>query len=124
MDIITKARLVNVGIRKMKDTIQEIEGQLEEFSSTNDALMLLSSLYFEGDMFKLLLSPIEVLKLQPRSKNHLHNGGIEIVSQLICKTPEDLLSLRNFGDTSLKDVKEKLTENNLSLGMKFMIIPV
>jgi len=124
MNIIQRTRLVHEGISKARNLNQKIGKQLELLSSINDTLILLSSLHLEGETFELLMSPVEFLELSVRSENQLKYGGVEIVSQLVSRTPEELLALKNFGVTSLKDVKERLTANRLSLGMKFTIVPL
>jgi len=40
------------------------------------------------------------------------------VRDLVSRSDQELLEVRNFGETTLKEVKEKLQENGLTLGMK------
>jgi DNA-directed RNA polymerase subunit alpha len=64
---------------------------------------------------KDLLEPIEQLELSVRSRKCLASLGVKTVGDLISKTPEELLSCKNFGQTSLKEVQEKLNQLGLSL---------
>ncbi|MCX7956623.1 MAG: DNA-directed RNA polymerase subunit alpha [Endomicrobia bacterium] len=66
----------------------------------------------------LLSQPIDVLDLSNRPKNCLKNANIETISQLVQKTEDDLKSLQNLGEKSLEEIKQKLKEKDLSLGMK------
>jgi len=66
---------------------------------------------------KLNLSLAE-LELSVRATNCLESEGIATVRELVSRTEEELLEVRNFGDTTLKEVNQKLKEKNLSLGMK------
>jgi DNA-directed RNA polymerase subunit alpha len=66
---------------------------------------------------KLSLSLAE-LELSVRATNCLESEGITTVRDLVIRTDEELLEVRNFGETTLKEVKSKLQERNLHLGMK------
>ncbi|MFO0981727.1 MAG: DNA-directed RNA polymerase subunit alpha C-terminal domain-containing protein [Planctomycetota bacterium] len=65
----------------------------------------------------ILLSPIEELDLSVRAKNCLDAENIATVRDLVTRTEADLLRMRNFGKTSLKEIKKKLQDLDLSLGM-------
>ena len=66
---------------------------------------------------KLNMSLAE-LELSVRATNCLESEGITTVRDLVIRTDEELLEVRNFGETTLKEVKIKLQERNLYLGMK------
>ncbi len=62
-----------------------------------------------------LEKPIEDLDLSVRSYNCLKRAGINTLGELIEKSEEDMMRVRNLGKKSLKEVKQKLEEMNLSL---------
>ncbi|MFO8063309.1 MAG: DNA-directed RNA polymerase subunit alpha [Spirochaetota bacterium] len=66
---------------------------------------------------KLLDTPVEELELSVRSSNCLKNANIRTIGDLTSKTEEEIGKTRNFGKKSLQEIKEKLSEWNLSLGM-------
>ena len=66
---------------------------------------------------KLLETPVEELELSVRSSNCLKNANIRSIGDLTSRTEEDIAKTRNFGKKSLQEIKEKLAEWNLSLGM-------
>jgi DNA-directed RNA polymerase subunit alpha len=66
---------------------------------------------------KLNMSLAE-LELSVRATNCLETEGITTVRDLVIRTDEELLEVRNFGETTLKEVKAKLAERGLQLGMK------
>jgi DNA-directed RNA polymerase subunit alpha len=66
---------------------------------------------------KLNMSLAE-LELSVRATNCLESEGITTVRDLVNRTDEELLEVRNFGETTLKEVKSKLSERGLHLGMK------
>ena len=62
-----------------------------------------------------LEKPIEDLDLSVRSYNCLKRAGIHTLGELIEKSEEDMMKVRNLGKKSLKEVKQKLEEMTLSL---------
>src|SRR5947209_8245372 len=66
---------------------------------------------------KLNMSLAE-LELSVRATNCLESEGITTVRDLVIRNDEELLEVRNFGETTLKEVKQKLTERGLTLGMR------
>jgi DNA-directed RNA polymerase subunit alpha len=62
-----------------------------------------------------LLLPIEDLDFSVRSYNCLKREGVATVGDLVQKTEQDLLDIRNFGQKSIEEVKQKLGEMGLSL---------
>lgn len=73
----------------------------------------------EGDerIRQILNTPVEELELSVRSANCLKNANIRTIGELTKKTEDDIAKTRNFGKKSLQEIKEKLKEWNLSLGM-------
>ncbi|HOM61067.1 MAG TPA: DNA-directed RNA polymerase subunit alpha [Anaerohalosphaeraceae bacterium] len=65
-----------------------------------------------------LAMPIEQLELTVRSSNCLESNNIRTIGQLVKMTEADLLKIRSFGKTSLREVQRKLDDLGLSLGMK------
>jgi DNA-directed RNA polymerase subunit alpha len=61
--------------------------------------------------------PIQELELSVRASNCLESVKVETVRQLAKMTEAELLEIRSFGKTSLREVKRKLTDIGLSLGM-------
>ncbi|MFP4382834.1 MAG: DNA-directed RNA polymerase subunit alpha [Spirochaetia bacterium] len=66
---------------------------------------------------KLLETPVEELELSVRSSNCLKNANIKNIGDLTSRTEDDIAKTRNFGKKSLLEIKDKLKEWNLSLGM-------
>ncbi|MHC1691838.1 MAG: DNA-directed RNA polymerase subunit alpha [Sphaerochaetaceae bacterium] len=66
---------------------------------------------------KVLNTSVEELELTVRSSNCLKNANIRTIGDLTKKTEEEIAKTRNFGKKSLSEIKEKLKEWNLSLGM-------
>src|SRR5262245_24021677 len=66
---------------------------------------------------KLNMSLAE-LNLSVRATNCLESEGITSVRDLVIRNDDELLEVRNFGETTLREVKQKLQERGLSLNMK------
>ena len=62
-----------------------------------------------------LALPVEDLNLTVRSYNCLKREGIHTVGELVSRSEQDLLDIRNFGSKSIDEVKQKLAEMALSL---------
>lgn len=75
----------------------------------------------EEELSKKLSMPIAELDLSVRASNCLETSGIATVGDLIAKTEEQLLEIKNFGKTTLKEVKTKLTQLHLTIGMPVTI---
>ncbi len=69
----------------------------------------------EEERDKILDMSIEELDLSVRSYNCLKRAGINTVGELIMKTEEDMMKVRNLGKKSLEEVDEKLASLGLSL---------
>jgi len=61
---------------------------------------------------------IEFIELSSRSINCLKSENVTTVRDLVKMTEEDLKMIKNFGAKSMDEIKERLKEMNLSLGMK------
>ncbi|HHW91842.1 MAG TPA: DNA-directed RNA polymerase subunit alpha [Firmicutes bacterium] len=72
----------------------------------------------EDEKDKVLEMAIEELDLSVRSYNCLKRAGINCVGELIQKTEEDMMKVRNLGKKSLEEVQQKLASLGLSLREK------
>ena len=66
---------------------------------------------------KILRTPINDFELSVRSRNCLAKMGVRTLGDLVKKSEQELLSYKNFGETSLLEIKEVLKSKNLRLGM-------
>jgi len=89
------------------DTKVEFDETPEEVSQENTRLK------------KLLNMSVNEIELSVRAANCLNNANITTVGQLAMKTEAEMLKYRNFGKKSLNEIKDKLQQLQLGLGMKF-----
>lgn len=71
----------------------------------------------EDKQNQILGTPITDFELSVRSKNCLNKMKIKTLGDLIKKTESELLSYKNFGETSLAEIKDILNKKGLKLGM-------
>ncbi len=67
---------------------------------------------------KLLNMSVNEIELSVRAANCLNNANITTVGELAMKSEQEMLKYRNFGKKSLNEIKGKLEQLGLSLGMK------
>ena len=71
----------------------------------------------EEELTNKFRMPIAELDLSVRASNCLETANINTVGDLVAKTEEELLAIKNFGKTTLKEVKKKLAQLNLTIGI-------
>ena len=66
---------------------------------------------------EILRIPVEEMELSVRASNCLKNADIHTLGDLTRRTEDEIAKTRNFGKKSLQEIKEKLAEWELELGM-------
>lgn len=61
-------------------------------------------------------TPIGEFELTVRARNCLTKMNIHTIGELLCYSEADLLAYKNFGDTSLTEIKTMLSQRGLRLG--------
>jgi DNA-directed RNA polymerase subunit alpha len=95
-------------------TLRELVGLFADLSGAGESLQL-GAVEPQGPLGANLDTPIEELDLSVRSYNCLKREGITTVGELVTKSESDLLDIRNFGQKSIDEVREKLHELGLAL---------
>lgn len=90
-------------------TMDQREISFEEVKSTTDSDL--------DDLMAKLVLGINEIELSVRSTNCLNGANIETIGELVVMPEPKLLQFRNFGKKSLNEIKAKLSEMGLSLGM-------
>jgi DNA-directed RNA polymerase subunit alpha len=101
-------------LRKHLDVFVNYDDSQVEFEAAPEAQSEENS-----ELRKLLNMSVNEIELSVRAANCLNNANITTVGQLAMKSEGEMLRYRNFGKKSLTEIKEKLAELGLSLGMKF-----
>ena len=71
----------------------------------------------EQNLYKRLIQPVDNIELSVRAQNCLNNADIRIIGELCNKTESKMLKYRNFGKKSLDEIKARLDELGLGLGL-------
>ncbi|MCL5044419.1 MAG: DNA-directed RNA polymerase subunit alpha [Deltaproteobacteria bacterium] len=79
----------------------------------------------EGDKLdEKLLLPVDGLPISVRAFNGLQSADIRYIGELVQRSEQDMLKIKNFGRKSLNEIKEVLGEMGLALGMRLQSFPV
>ncbi|MGC8464630.1 MAG: DNA-directed RNA polymerase subunit alpha [Acidimicrobiales bacterium] len=99
------------------ETLRNLTSLIAELSESAQGLELSEAEIVEEHSPDLDLA-IEELDLTERPRNCLKRAQINTIGELISRTPEDLLSITNFGQKSLDEVIERLEGRSLALRSK------
>jgi DNA-directed RNA polymerase subunit alpha len=66
---------------------------------------------------RYLAKPVSELELSVRASNCLETANIKTIRELVTKEEKDMLEYKNFGRTSLNEIKDQLANMGLTLGM-------
>ncbi|MBI3551966.1 MAG: DNA-directed RNA polymerase subunit alpha [Elusimicrobia bacterium] len=72
----------------------------------------------DAKLKEILNQPIEMIELSSRASNCLKVARIKTIGELVSKRDEELLAVKNFGKKSLDEIKDRLKDMGLSLGMR------
>ena len=72
----------------------------------------------DAKMQEILSQPVEEIELSSRAANCLKAARIKTIRELVVKRPEELMAVKNFGKKSLDEIKDRLKDMGLSLGMQ------
>jgi DNA-directed RNA polymerase subunit alpha len=72
----------------------------------------------DDKMRELLDRPLADLELSVRARNCLDGAELDTVGDLVSLSEADVMKLKNLGKTSLTEIKNKLSELGLNLGMQ------
>jgi DNA-directed RNA polymerase subunit alpha len=99
------------------ETLTGLFQQFAEFETSGPGGITVSSEESHGavDTDPVKDTVIEELDLSVRSYNCLKREGVATVGELMDKTPQELLEIRNFGSKSVDEVVEKLAELGVAL---------
>ncbi|HUY25853.1 MAG TPA: DNA-directed RNA polymerase subunit alpha [Candidatus Binataceae bacterium] len=107
--------------RVMRDQMSIFAGVEEEAETV--AAPGLEGAQDRPSLNELLYRPVEGLPISVRAFNGLQNADIKYIGELVQRTEQDMLKIKNFGRKSLNEIKEVLTDMSLSLGMRLENLP-
>ncbi len=110
-------------IKCYREVLEATPGHPRAQLYLKDALASLN-MYYDEDKAKqrdkrmqILNTPVTDFELSVRSRNCLNKMHIHALGDLVGKTEQELLAFKNFGETSLREIKNMLRQKGLRLGM-------
>jgi len=100
-------------VKHHMDVFDEVSKEDIEFESESKEIS-----EEQNRLRKLLNMSVNEIELSVRAANCLNNANITTVGELAMKSEQEMLKYRNFGKKSLNEIKDKLEQLGLSLGMK------
>ena len=103
----------------LSQAAQLVQGHMDMYSrlSTVEEMESLPEAEAEPEEESVLDSSIDSLELSIRSMNCLKNANIRTLRDLVARGEKEMVEIRNFGEKSLKDVRDKLEVLGLGFGM-------
>jgi DNA-directed RNA polymerase subunit alpha len=89
---------------------------LKDAEASDDQFFDLEAEKAQDRMSQILNIPVTDFELSVRSRNCLANMGVETLGDLARTSEQELLGSKNFGETSLIEIRDMLTSKGLSLG--------
>jgi DNA-directed RNA polymerase subunit alpha len=121
MEISTDSRILPQ--EALAEAVAILRHHLKVFDELSDEEIAFQQSERSGDgdqnrLQKLLAMSVNEIELSVRAANCLNNANILTVGELASKSESEMLRYRNFGKKSLTEIKNRLEELGLSLGMK------
>ena len=103
----------------LSQAAQLVQGHMDMYSrlSTVEEMESLPEAEAEPEEESVLDSSIDTLELSIRSMNCLKNANIRTLRDLVARGEKEMVEIRNFGEKSLKEVRDKLEVLGLGFGM-------
>ncbi|MBI5725110.1 MAG: tetratricopeptide repeat protein [Planctomycetes bacterium] len=109
MGCLRRVLAVNPGHLRARLFVKDVEASLDMYYDEDQAKRI-------AKRNAVLDIPVTDFELSVRARNCLRKMNIGTLGDLVRTTEADLLSYKNFGETSLKEIKDMLTAKNLRLG--------
>ncbi len=98
---------------------QLVRGHMDIYAAmgTEEEVQVSAEPENEPEENTILEQSIDTLELSIRSMNCLKNANIRTLRDLVSRSEKEMVEIRNFGDKSLREVREKLEKEGLGFGM-------
>lgn len=100
---------------EIKEMLSLKELRLGQFATEKHVPDAIEVESLSPDEQAVLMRPVTDLNLSVRARKCMNRLGLQSIAELIRRTADELLECKNFGVTSLKEVREKLQQYNLRL---------
>jgi DNA-directed RNA polymerase subunit alpha len=115
-DLLSSKNFGETSLREIRDILKTRGLSIGQFASRSPmAAPIFAPETVSPQEQAVLEAPVGDLNLSVRARKCLSRLGLVSIGELVSKTADELLSVRNFGVTSLNEVRAKLTEMGLRL---------
>jgi DNA-directed RNA polymerase subunit alpha len=115
-DLLASKNFGETSLREIRDILKTRGLSIGQFASRSPlAAPIFTPETVSPQEQAVLEAPVGDLNLSVRARKCLSRLGLVTIGELMSKTADELLSVRNFGVTSLNEVRAKLTEMGLRL---------
>ncbi|MGW8256763.1 MAG: DNA-directed RNA polymerase subunit alpha C-terminal domain-containing protein [Thermoguttaceae bacterium] len=114
-DLLGSKNFGETSLTEIKEMLATKGLHLGQFAADKHIADIFEPEMLSADEQAMLAKPISDLNLSVRARKCMIRLGINVLSELIRRTGDDLLECKNFGVTSLNEVREKLTIMGLKL---------
>ena len=115
MALVEAAKILRKHLNPFVQYFEPGPGLPAEGSGPSDAARSLEP--HDAELERKLNMSLAELELSVRATNCLESEGITTIRELVSRTEDQLLTVRNFGETTLKEVRGKLNDLGIDLGM-------
>ncbi len=114
-ELLSSKNFGETSLVEIKDMLASKGLKLGQLAPEKPAFEVFEPEELSADEQALLSRPVADLNLSVRARKCMIRLGISTVGELLRRTGDDLLECKNFGVTSLNEVREKLTAHGLKL---------
>jgi DNA-directed RNA polymerase subunit alpha len=114
-ELLSSKNFGETSLVEIKDMLASKGLRLGQLAPERYAVDVFEPESLSADEQALLSRPIADLNLSVRARKCMIRLGISTIGELIRRTGDELLECKNFGVTSLNEVREKLTSHGLKL---------
>ncbi len=90
----------------------------EQLEEGQDIMTGEGAVSLDARLREVLTQPVDMIELSSRASNCLKVARIKTIRELVSRREEELLAVKNFGKKSLDEIKDRLKDMGLSLGMQ------
>lgn len=116
--LIQSSKLLRESLNIFIPEEEQAQGQEGGYVEGGEGEGALGGMPVDAKLREILNQPIEMIELSSRASNCLKVARIKTIGELVSKRDEELLAVKNFGKKSLDEIKDRLKDMGLSLGMQ------
>jgi len=114
-DLLSSKNFGETSLTEIKEMLASKGLRLGQLAPERQTIEMIEPEALSADEQAMLGKPISELNLSVRARKCMIRLGITTIGELLRRTGDDLLECKNFGVTSLNEVREKLTSMSLKL---------